>query len=52
VRCQEAGIPDEVGFATKPQLARRMLEHALEAGLPHAWITADEVYGQDRRLRR
>jgi SRSO17 transposase len=41
-----------VDFATKPVLARRMLERALEAGLPHAWITADEVYGQDRRLRR
>lgn len=51
-RCREAGIPDEVVFATKPQLARRMLERAFATGLPHAWITADEVYGRDRRLRR
>ncbi len=50
-RCREAGIPEEVGFATKPQLARAMLERALAAEVPHAWITADEVYGQDRRLR-
>jgi SRSO17 transposase len=50
-RCRAAGIPEEVGFATKPELARRMLERVLEAGLPHAWITADEVYGRDRRLR-
>ena len=50
-RCREAGIPDEVGFATKPELARQMLERAFKAGLPNAWITADEVYGRDRRLR-
>ncbi len=50
-RCQEAGIPEEVGFATKPQLARRMLERALAVDVPHAWVTADEIYGQDRRLR-
>jgi SRSO17 transposase len=52
VRCREAGIPDEVTFATKPQLARCMLERAFAAGIPHAWVTADEVYGKDRRLRR
>ena len=50
-RCREAGIPDEVGFAAKPQLARQMLERAFAAGLPHRWIKADEIYGQDRRLR-
>lgn len=50
-RCREAGIPDDVSFATKPALARRMLERAFEAGMPHAWVVADEVYGQDRRLR-
>jgi SRSO17 transposase len=51
-RCREAGIPDQVGFHTKPQLARRMLARALEAGVPAAWVTADEVYGGDGRLRR
>ena len=50
-RCREAHIPDEVPFATKPQLARQMLERAFATDVPHAWITADEVYGQDRRLR-
>jgi SRSO17 transposase len=49
-RCREAGIPDNVAFHTKPQLARGML--ALDAGVPTAWVTADEVYGQDGRLRR
>lgn len=50
-RCQAAGIPDEVVFATKPQMARRMLERALDAGVPCAWVTGDEVYGGDRHLR-
>src|SRR3954462_8838614 len=50
-RANGAGIPDEVGFATKPELARRMLGRALEAGVPAGWLTADEVYGQDKRLR-
>src|SRR5215204_2144399 len=47
-RCQAAGIPDDVTFATKPELARRMLERALDAGVPAAWVTGDEVYGGDR----
>jgi SRSO17 transposase len=51
-RCREAGIPDGVEFRTKPQLARRMLARALDAELPAAWVTADEVYGGDGRLRR
>jgi SRSO17 transposase len=50
-RCQQAGIPPEVGFATKPELARVMLERALQAQVPAAWVTADSVYGDDRRLR-
>ena len=44
-RCRAAGVPTEVGFPTKPQLARVMLERALDAGVPAAWVTADEVYG-------
>jgi SRSO17 transposase len=51
-RCREAGIPDGVEFRTKPQLARTMLARALDAELPAAWVTADEVYGGDGRLRR
>ena len=50
-RARAAGINDDVGFATKPELARRMLTRALDAGVPAGWLTADEVYGQDRRLR-
>lgn len=50
-RCEAAGIAQAVEFATKPQLARKMIERALEAGVPCGWITGDEVYGRDRRLR-
>ncbi|WP_416778724.1 transposase [Xenorhabdus budapestensis] len=50
-RCEVAGIPDSVSFATKPQLARQMLERALDAGIHCRWVTADAVYGRDRHLR-
>jgi SRSO17 transposase len=50
-RCREAGVPDEVDFATKPALAIRMLTRALDAEVPAGWVTADEVYGQHYRLR-
>jgi SRSO17 transposase len=50
-RREEAGVPPEVAFRTKPQLARAMLERALDAGVPASWVTGDEVYGGDRRLR-
>jgi SRSO17 transposase len=50
-RCQAAGVPADIGFATKPQLARELLERALDARVPAAWVTADEVYGQDPGLR-
>ena len=50
-RREEAAVPETVAFHTKPQLARAMLERALAAGVPAAWVTGDEVYGGDRRLR-
>lgn len=50
-RCRQAGIPDAVPFQTKPQLALSMLERALEAGVPAAWVVADEVYGGDSKFR-
>jgi SRSO17 transposase len=50
-RCRAAGVPDQVSFATKPALAARMLARALDAGVPAAWVTGDEVYGADPKLR-
>ena len=51
-RRREAGVPEDIRFATKPELARQMLERALEAGVPCAWVTGDSIYGGDRKLRR
>jgi SRSO17 transposase len=50
-RRQEAKVPPEVAFATKPQLARQMLARALDAEIPATWVTADEVYGSDYSFR-
>jgi len=50
-RCREAGVPDDVQFATKTGLARQMLGRALDAGVPAGWVTADEAYGKDHKFR-
>ncbi len=50
-RRREAGVPEDTVFRTKGQLARLMLGRALESGVPFAWFTGDEVYGNDRKLR-
>lgn len=47
VRCREAGIPDEVAFATKGELAKLMLARAFAAGVPAEWVVGDTVYGYD-----
>jgi SRSO17 transposase len=51
-RRQEAGVPATLAFATKPELARRMLARAYAAGVPAAWVTGDAVYGDASDLRR
>ena len=51
-RRQEAGVPEEVAFRTKGQLARVMIARALAAEVPFGWVAGDTVYGNDRRLRR
>lgn len=51
-RCRAAGIPKDVGFQTKPQLAQRMLERAHAEDGPVPWVLGDEVYGTSKELRR
>jgi SRSO17 transposase len=51
-RRREAGVPEEITFATKPELATQMLERACAAGVPAGWVTGDEIYGNDTDLRR
>jgi SRSO17 transposase len=51
-RCDGAGIPSgERVFATKPALARDLIERAVHAQVPAAWVAGDEVYGADPALR-
>ena len=51
-RCDGAAIPsDRRGFATKPTLAAELIDRAVAARVPAAWIAGDEVYGADPRLR-
>ena len=50
-RREEVGVPEEVRFATKGKLAKKMLKRALGAGVPARWVVADTVYGTARGLR-
>jgi SRSO17 transposase len=51
-RRTRAHVPEEIAFATKPKLAMALLERALDAGVPCAWVTGDCIYGSDSKLRR
>lgn len=50
-RREKAFVPETTEFATKPQLAKTMLERVLAAGVPAAWGSADSVYGDNPTLR-
>jgi SRSO17 transposase len=50
-RRRAADVPAEVRFATKPVLARHMIERALQNGVPARWVSGDSVYGNDGKLR-
>jgi SRSO17 transposase len=50
-RCAAAGVPAEVEFATKPELALDMITDAVAAGMPGAWVAGDEVYGDNGAFR-
>jgi SRSO17 transposase len=51
-RRQRAHVPDGTGFATKPALGTAMITAAAGAGVPFAWVAADEVYGRSSKLRK
>ena len=51
-RRRAAGIPDELPFATKPQLAMNQLDRQVAAGSPARWVAFDEVYGRSEALRK
>jgi SRSO17 transposase len=50
-RRAEAGVPEEVAFANKVELAKRMLQRAFEAGVTARWVLADSFYGRSHEFR-
>ncbi|WP_327177754.1 IS701 family transposase [Streptomyces sp. NBC_01335] len=50
-RCRAAGLDEDTVFATKPELAARMIGRFLDAGHRADWVAADEVYGGNLKLR-
>jgi SRSO17 transposase len=50
-RRQKAGVPEDIAFATKPQIALAQMRAAVAAGLPPGVVLMDPGYGVDRRLR-
>lgn len=51
VRLRAAGVPQDVAFATKPQLAMQQIEAALQAGYPRGTVLADAAYGDETAWR-
>ena len=49
-RRAEAGVPEEVTFANKIELAKRMLQGAFAAGIPARWVAADSFYGRSHQF--
>lgn len=51
VRRQKAGVPSDIVFKTKPEIALEQMQWACEAGLPRGVALMDAAYGIDARLR-
>ena len=51
VRRKKAGVPKELTFQTKPQMALEMIKEATSAGVPYTWVTGDCVYGDYTDIR-
>lgn len=50
-RREKAGVPDEVVFETKLEIARQQIAWAVEMGLPRGVVLMDMAYGKDAALR-
>ena len=46
-RCKSAGVPDEIGFQSKSQLALDIVHHARALGIRYAWVGVDGGYGKE-----
>jgi hypothetical protein len=50
-RRAQAGVPEDLAFTTKPDLAAAQIRRLVATGVPIGWIAGDEVYGRSTRLR-
>jgi SRSO17 transposase len=50
-RRKKAGVPEELTFQTKPQIAFDMLKDTTAAGVPYTWVAGDCVYGEYTDMR-
>jgi SRSO17 transposase len=50
-RCRKAGVPDDIGFMTKPEIALEQIRWACDAGLPRGVVLMDAGYGASTELR-
>jgi len=50
-RCKRAGVPKEIAFATKGEIAWAQIEAALAAGIPRGPVLIDAGYGDEAALR-
>src|SRR5436305_3560736 len=51
VRRDKAGVPSDIDFKTKPEIALEQIRWACEASLPRGVVLMDVAYGNDSRLR-
>ncbi|MDR0305430.1 MAG: IS701 family transposase [Chitinispirillales bacterium] len=50
-RREKAGVPEELTFQTKPQMALEMIQDATDSGIPYTWVSGDCVYGDYSAIR-
>jgi SRSO17 transposase len=50
-RCRQAGVPEEVAFQTKPEIALQQIRQAMEEGVPVGVVLADAGYGKGTQFR-
>ena len=51
-RCQEAGIPKDIQFQTKPEMALEQIRQAIADGVPEGVVLADPAYGNNSEFRQ
>jgi len=50
-RRKKAGVPEDITFQTKPQMALEMIQEATAANIGYSWVTGDCVYGDYTDIR-